>query len=92
MVLLSGLGVISLPDNSSATLATKGGEFGLLFAADTADRTREGHGSVFPGGTETIALQIPTRDNKIPEHRVLYYDKPCAAAEVAGLRAWAVGS
>ncbi|KAK2759566.1 small secreted protein [Colletotrichum kahawae] len=92
VVLVGGLGVITLPDNSSTTLTTKGGEFGLLFATDTADLTEEGHGSIFPGATESIVLQIPTKDNKIPKHRVLYDNKPCTAGEVAGLRAWAVGA
>ncbi|KAF9869309.1 small secreted protein [Colletotrichum karsti] len=89
VILLSGLGVITLPDNTSTTITANGGGFGLVFATDTADRTRQGHGSIFPGVTESIALQIPTRNNEIPKHRVLYHDKPCTVAEVAGLRSWA---
>ena len=88
---MGGLGVITLPDNSSAAFTTAGGEFGLLFATDTADLTKEGHGSFFPGPTESLTLQIPTRDNKIPTHRVLTEIGPCTVNEVAGLRAWAFG-
>ncbi|POS73515.1 hypothetical protein DHEL01_v208092 [Diaporthe helianthi] len=92
VVLVGGLGVITLPDNSSTTLTTAGGEFGLLFATDTADLTEVGHGGVFPGPTESIVLQIPTKDNKIPKHRVLKDNEPCTVDEVAGLRSWALGS
>ena len=52
--------------------------------------SKEGHGSVFPGITETIFLQVPTRDGAVPEHTVLY-ESPCEAAEYGGLRAWATG-
>lgn len=90
-MLLGGLGVITLPDNSSTTVTTDGGEFGLLFATDTADLTEEGHGSFFPGPTESIVLQIPTKNNEIPKHRVLKENEPCKVNEVAGLRAWAIG-
>lgn len=84
--------MITLPDNSSATFTSKGEECGVLFATDTADLTEQGHGSVFPGATESIILQIPTKNNKIPKHRVLKTNEPCSANEVAGLRAWAVGA
>lgn len=92
VVIVGGLGVITLPDNSSTTFTTDGGEFGLLFATDTADLTEQGHGSFFPGPTESITLQIPTKNNEIPKHRVLNANKPCTANEVAGLRAWAIGA
>jgi hypothetical protein len=92
VVLLGGLGVITLPDNSSTTFTTDGGEFGLLFATDTADVSVEGHGAIFPGPTESIILQIPTRSNKIPKHRVLKDNGPCTVNQVAGLRAWASGT
>ncbi|KAG8163183.1 hypothetical protein KVR01_007661 [Diaporthe batatas] len=92
VVLVGGLGVITLPDNSSTTLTTAGGEFGVLFATDTADLTEEGHGGFFPGPTESIVLQIPTKDNKIPKHRMLKHNEPCTVNEVAGLRSWALGA
>ena len=91
VVLINGLGVITLPDNSTSTITTAGGELGLLFATDTVKVSKQGHGGFFPGVTETIVLQIPTKDNKIPKHRVLYDDKPCTANEYTGLRAWATG-
>lgn len=90
VVLIGGIGVITLPDNSSTTFTTNGGEFGLLFATDTADVSEEGHGGIFPGPTETIFLQIPTKNNEIPKHRVLKEDEPCTVNEVEGLRSWAL--
>ena len=89
-MILHGVGAITLPDNTSASVTSAGGELGLLFAMDTASMSKEGHGSVFPGITETIFLQVPTRDGAVPEHTVLY-ESPCEAAEYGGLRAWATG-
>lgn len=82
--------MITLPDNSSSTFTTNGGEFGLLFATDTADVSEKGHGGIFPGPTETIFLQIPTKNNEIPKHRVLKENEPCTVKEVEGLRSWAL--
>ena len=70
VVLLNGLAVITLPDNSSTTITTSGDELSLIFAMDTAVVSKKGHGSYFPGITETILMQIPTQDGKIPEHQV----------------------
>lgn len=92
VVLLKGLAVITLPDNTSMTFTATGGETGLFFATDIAGLSRQGHGTLFPGGTETLALQIPTVNNTIPKHRVLYDNKPCSASEYSQLRNWAVRS
>ncbi|KAL7622007.1 hypothetical protein AAE478_007508 [Parahypoxylon ruwenzoriense] len=92
VIVLNGLAVVTLPDNSSTSVTTSMGEMGLLFATDTKDVSHEGHSSVFPGVTETIFLQVPTKDGAVPEHRVLYDNAPCAAPEFVGLREWATTS
>ncbi|KAK7699520.1 hypothetical protein SLS64_011658 [Diaporthe eres] len=89
VLLLSGLGVITLPYDNSTEVVLTPGEAALMFVADTAEFSKEGHGSYFPGVTETVFLQIPAKDNKVPDHSVVYEDKPCTANEYAGLRAWA---
>ncbi|KAH8200811.1 hypothetical protein TruAng_005048 [Truncatella angustata] len=85
----TGLALITLPENNSAKAYVTGGEFGLIFAADTADVSRLGHRTQYPGITETIAIQIPTKDNRVPAHTCLY-DGACSAGEVVGLRGLAV--
>lgn len=94
-MVLNGIGVITLPDNSTATItASAGGSAGqaLLFAKDTATVSRKGHGSHFPGVEEAVFLQIPTRRDALPDHVVLFDNGPCQAPEFAGLRSLAVGS
>ncbi|KAH9998197.1 hypothetical protein F4779DRAFT_631394 [Xylariaceae sp. FL0662B] len=89
VIVLNGLAVVTLPDNSSASVAASMGEMGLLIFADTADVSKEGHGSVYPGITETIFLQIPMKDDVLPEHQVLHDNAPCSGNEFVGLRGWA---
>ncbi|KAI2632618.1 hypothetical protein GGS26DRAFT_591058 [Hypomontagnella submonticulosa] len=85
VVFTSGLAYITLPGGDGTSAIVSGGQFGLIFAADTADVSRKGHRTQYPGITETIALQIPTQDGKVPEHSVLHMG-PCAVNEVAGIR------
>lgn len=82
---MSGLAYITLPDDNTTSAYVSGGEFGLIFAADTADVSEKGHRTQYPGITETIALQIPVKDNKIPAHTVLH-SGPCVVSEIAGIR------
>ncbi|RYO78110.1 hypothetical protein DL766_003405 [Monosporascus sp. MC13-8B] len=77
---LSGLGYITVPGDKSNGLYGAGGE--ILFVADTANVSLQGHRSLYPGVTETIVLQIPTRNGEIPSHNVLHQG-PCSASEVA---------
>lgn len=85
VVPLTGFGVVTLPDDPAAVLyATKDMPSGLMFATDTADLSRLGHGSLFPGYTSTIILQIPTLDSKIPEHNVLHAGA-CTSNDTIGL-------
>lgn len=83
--ILSGLVYVSVPSNSSNGVYLSGGEAGILFGGDTADLVEDGHRSVYPGWSETIEVAVPTVNNTIPAHEVLFYG-PCTANEVAGLR------
>ncbi|KAI1767828.1 hypothetical protein GGR53DRAFT_480841 [Hypoxylon sp. FL1150] len=85
VVYTSGMAYVTLPDDDSTSAVVLGGEFGLVFAADTADVSLKGHRTQYPGLTETIGLQIPTQDGKVPEHRLLHMG-PCTADDIAGLR------
>ncbi|KAI2639245.1 hypothetical protein GGS21DRAFT_506685 [Xylaria nigripes] len=81
----SGLAFITLPHDDSTSAYVEGGKYGLIFAADTADVSSTGHHTDYPGLVETIGIQIPTQDGKIPEHEVLHMG-PCNISEVAGIR------
>lgn len=88
VVFTSGMAYITLPDDNSTSAVISGGEFGLIFAADTPDVSQKGHRTQYPGLTETIALQIPTQDG-VPGHSLLHMG-PCTANEIAGLRDFGV--
>ncbi|KID89007.1 small secreted protein, partial [Metarhizium majus ARSEF 297] len=83
---VSGVARFTLPDDPAASVTVVGGDFGLIFAADTANVSKQGHISQYPSNTETIALQIPVRDGKVPAHEVLH-EGACGANEVVGIRA-----
>ncbi|KAI0552417.1 hypothetical protein F4679DRAFT_88638 [Xylaria curta] len=86
VVFLSGLAYITVPgDDATSSVFVTGGQFGLIFAADTSDVSEEGHRTQYPGITETVALQIPTSDGKVPKHD-LVHNGPCSISEIAGLR------
>ncbi|RWA08419.1 hypothetical protein EKO27_g6693 [Xylaria grammica] len=89
-IVLNGVAIITLADNSTTSVTTDGGESGVLFFEDTATVSRRGHGSFYPGITETIFLQIPTKDGIVPEHEVLSNNAPCKGTEFAGLRGMAL--
>ncbi|RYP49326.1 hypothetical protein DL768_004951 [Monosporascus sp. mg162] len=80
---LSGLAYVTVPGDQSNGLHVTGGD--ILFAADTANVSRLGHRSQYPGVTETVFLQVPTRHGEIPSHTVLHQG-PCNASEVARAR------
>ena len=75
MSFLAGKAVVSLP-NSTQTALIYGGRHGLIIAADTANASTFGHVTTYPSHKETVAIQIPTANNEIPPHRVLY-GGPC---------------
>ncbi|KAI3335449.1 hypothetical protein F4824DRAFT_501077 [Ustulina deusta] len=82
---ISGLAYITLPDDNTTGAYISGGQFGLIFAADTKNVSVKGHRTQYPGITETVALRIPTADGEVPKHRVLH-SGPCGAGEIAGIR------
>ena len=76
---LSGEAHITLPSGAyEATII--GGKHGLVIATDTAERSQEGHTTIYPSNKETILIQIPIKDNIIPPHNVLHMG-PCTSAE-----------
>lgn len=79
------MGLFTLPDDDSASLYVSAGEYGIIFAADTADISDKGHGTHLLGMTEHVAILIPTEDNEEPAHEVLH-SGPCDASEAGGLR------
>ncbi|KAK7987187.1 hypothetical protein PG996_006212 [Apiospora saccharicola] len=84
----TGLAHITLPGDDSGGAYIQGGEFGLIFAADTANVSEKGHYTRYPGIVETVALQMPTLDGKIPPHQVVR-SGPCQTDDMAGLRSFA---
>ncbi|KAJ0114096.1 hypothetical protein J7T55_007930 [Diaporthe amygdali] len=90
VVFISGLAYVTLPTDDTAGAYIVGGEFGLVFAADTAEVSAQGHRTQYPGTTETVALAIPTADGLIPGHTVLH-DGACTANDIEGLRGLAFG-
>ncbi|KAI9685183.1 MAG: hypothetical protein M1822_004770 [Bathelium mastoideum] len=68
---LAGEAVISLP-NSTQEARVQGGRHGLILATDTANVSSLGHITKYPKKQETVAIQIPIADNKIPSHDVLH--------------------
>ena len=58
---------MTLPDKSD-NLWIYEGVNGLMIAADTIG---DGHYTEYPSGKETVALQIPFAQGKLPEHTVI---------------------
>ncbi|KAI1097475.1 hypothetical protein F4804DRAFT_339163 [Jackrogersella minutella] len=83
VILIKGLGLITVPGEDTQAYVTPG-ETGVVFAADTPDVSSTGHRSQYLGVTETIILQIPTRDNSVPPHEVLYSGS-CNTSATSGL-------
>ena len=72
--------MISVP-GSKETANIKGGRHGLIFVADIAGLSKQGHLTQYPSDQETRVLQIPTKEGVIPPHTVLYQG-PCRKPEV----------
>ncbi|KAH9993345.1 hypothetical protein F4779DRAFT_608746 [Xylariaceae sp. FL0662B] len=79
----AGLAYITIPGDDSPGAYVAGGGFGLIFASDTADVSNTGHRTQYPGVSETVHLQIPTKDGQVPAHFLLH-PGPCTANEMAG--------
>ena len=54
----------------------KGGRYGWLIAADTADIAASGHVTEFPSNERTVIAQFPVKGGEPPKHSVLH-DGPC---------------
>ncbi|PSR83815.1 hypothetical protein BD289DRAFT_435236 [Coniella lustricola] len=89
VIFISGLAYITLPTNSTTAAYIPGGEFGVIFAADTADVSAAGHRTQYPGVTETVALQMPV--DEVPTHEVIH-SGPCVDDDFVGLRGLALAS
>lgn len=85
---VSGLAYITLPTNDVSDYVT--GEYGLIFAADTAGASILGHRTQYLGTTETISIAMPTEDGLIPPHILLHYG-PCAKRDFVGYDDFLVG-
>ena len=68
---IAGLAHITLPGSEDEAWI-RGGEHGLIVAADTAAVSRLGHITDYPSKRETVAVQIPTEGGLVPKHRVLH--------------------
>ncbi|KAI4120562.1 MAG: hypothetical protein LQ338_006925 [Usnochroma carphineum] len=72
---IAGKAIVSTPETRQSAIIN-GGKAGLIIAADTADVSKQGHDTQYPTEQQTIAIQIPTADGKVPEHTVLH-PGPC---------------
>ncbi|KAI1092321.1 hypothetical protein F5B19DRAFT_492563 [Rostrohypoxylon terebratum] len=89
VIFIKGIGLITVPnDNTTAYVAP--GETGIVFASDTPDVTTDGHRSQYLGVTESIIMQVPALDNKVPAHTVLH-SGGCVTSEMSGLWELALG-
>ncbi|KAH8691746.1 hypothetical protein GQ44DRAFT_780233 [Phaeosphaeriaceae sp. PMI808] len=80
VIFMSGLAHITVPDSDDEAWI-EGGKNGLIIAADTADVSDVGHVSQYPSDKTTTAIQIPFKDGKVPEHKVLYRG-PCKKSDM----------
>lgn len=84
VVITSGVALLTVPneDQYPEHLFSAGSEFGLLFAADTANVSRLGHDSLYI--TDVTFLQIPTKNGEIPIYKTLHVGS-CHGNETVGL-------
>ncbi|KAI0842020.1 hypothetical protein F5Y06DRAFT_258836 [Hypoxylon sp. FL0890] len=80
---VTGLIHLSLPNGTDEAIVN-GGRYGLIFADDTSDISGWGHRTQYPGGDETVAIQIPVKDNVRPPYKVLH-GGACTLGETVGV-------
>ncbi|TLD03116.1 uncharacterized protein PgNI_12584 [Pyricularia grisea] len=85
LFLIKGMFHFTIPGNDSTVAYLTGGEFGLLFAADTADVSRTGHTSASMGDTETVLPRIATEGGMLPNRKRIHMGA-CDVTEKAGWR------
>ncbi|KAG5999757.1 hypothetical protein E4U54_001685 [Claviceps lovelessii] len=83
VLFLSGLAQISLYEGDEQ-VSVHGGKYGLILAADTADRTTNGHRTQYPSAADTIAIELPVRDPDALKYTVLH-PGACRESEMTGL-------
>ena len=66
-MLLSGLAHVTLPDGEDELFIVEGVN-ALIVAADVRG---EGHFTEYPSDKTSVALQIPFKDDEVPDHRVV---------------------
>jgi hypothetical protein len=79
--MLSGLLHVTVA-NTTQDVYIRGGKYGTVFVADTAEVSRTGHYSFFP--EDSVMVRLPSDGGKIPEHTVLY-SGPCKDEHVVGV-------
>ena len=67
-VLISGLAHVTFPFNDQELWIRGGTEGGLIVANDVEGI---GHFTEYPGEEESVALQLPFRDDIVPDHEVV---------------------
>jgi hypothetical protein len=79
--MLSGLLHVTVA-NTTQDVYIRGGKYGTVFVADTAEVSKTGHYSFFP--EDSVMVRLPTDGGKVPEHTVLY-SGPCKDEHVVGV-------
>ncbi|KAG6039324.1 hypothetical protein E4U41_002897 [Claviceps citrina] len=83
VLVMSGLAQISLYEGDDEVWL-HGGKYGLIIAADTADRTTHGHRTQYPSAADTVALSLPIQDREGFKYNVLH-SGPCRESDMTGL-------
>ncbi|KAG5977718.1 hypothetical protein E4U55_006559 [Claviceps digitariae] len=83
VLVLSGLAQISLYEGDEQVWL-HGGKYGLIIAADTEGRTKNGHRTQYPSAADTISLEIPIRDPEAFKYTVLH-SGACQESDMTGL-------
>ncbi|KAK3934377.1 hypothetical protein QBC46DRAFT_399972 [Diplogelasinospora grovesii] len=79
----TGLIHITLP-NSTDEAWVQGGKYGLIIAADTADKSTHGHRTQYPSDADTIALQVPLKAGERFDYTLLHQGA-CGMEDMTGL-------
>ncbi|KAI6618772.1 hypothetical protein MCOR14_010547 [Pyricularia oryzae] len=85
LFLLKGIFYFTFPGNDSTDAYLTAGEFGLLFAANTADVNVTGHFSALLGNTETVFARMATEGGGLPNYRTVHMGA-CNVIKMAGWR------
>ncbi|KAK0610400.1 hypothetical protein B0T17DRAFT_593557 [Bombardia bombarda] len=80
---ISGLIHVTLP-NSTDEAWIHGGKYGLIIAADTAERSAHGHFTTYPGNEATVSLVVPLREGYRLKYRLLH-GGACGWEDMEGL-------